>query len=884
MNDLILANDELMHYGILRKSGRYPWGSGENPYQSNKNFLAYVSDLRSKGLSETEIAQGIGITTTQLRAVKAIAKNANRHSDMSMAQRLKDKGYSNTAIGERMGLNESSVRALLDPAAKDRNDVLVTTANMLKDNLSKNKYLDIGAGVENHLGISQTKLSTAVAMLQEEGYVVHNVKVTQLGTGKETTIKVLAPPDTTWVEIVNNKDKIGGIKEYSEDGGRSYLGLEKPKSVNSNRIEVRYAEEGGTEKDGVIELRPGVDDISLGGAHYAQTRIAVDDSHYLKGMAVYSNDLPDGVDVRFNTNKSSTGNKLDAMKKLKDDPDNPFGSVVRQRHYTDSSGKKQLSAINIVYEEGDWDQWSKTLSSQVLSKQNHKLAKQQLDLAYQSKQDEFDEIMSLTNPVVKQHMLGKFADSADSSAVHLKAASLPRQRTQVILPVNSLKETEIYAPNFRDGERVVLIRYPHGGIFEIPELTVNNRHKAAKDTMGRAIDAVGINSKVAERLSGADFDGDTVLVIPNNNRAIKTSKPLEGLKNFDPQRAYPGYEGMKPMSARAKQQQMGDVSNLITDMTIQGANDNELARAVRHSMVVIDAEKHKLNYRQSAKDNGIKELKTKYQGKSNAGASTLISRASAEIRVPERKLKKGGGIDPKTGRLQYEETGAGYTNAKGKWVPRTTSSTKMAEVDDAFKLVSKNGIGTPIEAAYANHANKLKALANEARKQSLSVKMRGYSPSAKEAYANEVGSLKAKLNTALKNKPLERQAQLIAGTVVDAKKKANPQMEPDELKKIKSQALAEARVRSGADKQRIVITPAEWQAIQSGAVSTNIQRQILQNTDLEHIKSLATPRTSTGMTAAKMSRARSMAAAGYTQAEIADALGVSVSSITSALK
>jgi hypothetical protein len=147
------------------------------------------------------------------------------------------------------------------------------------------------------------------------------------------------------------------------------------------------------------------------------------------------------------------------------------------------------------------------------------------------------------------------------------------------------------------------VRYPHGGTFEMPELTVNNQNREARSILsdkvkGHARDAVGINSKVAARLSGADFDGDTVLVIPNDRRSVKTSAPLKELKDFDPQKRYPGYEGMKVMSD--KQKQMGDVSNLITDMTILGANPAEIARAVKHSMVVIDAEKHKLNYKQSA--------------------------------------------------------------------------------------------------------------------------------------------------------------------------------------------------------------------------------------------------------------------------------------------
>lgn len=118
---------------------------------------------------------------------------------------------------------------------------------------------------------------------------------------------------------------------------------------------------------------------------------------------------------------------------------------------------------------------SKNLSSQFLSKQPIQLIKKQLDLTYADAADEFSEICSLNNPTVKRKLLLDFADECDSAAVHLKAAALPRQSTQVILPLNAMKETEIFAPNYRDGEKVVLIRYPHGGTFEIPELTVNNK-------------------------------------------------------------------------------------------------------------------------------------------------------------------------------------------------------------------------------------------------------------------------------------------------------------------------------------------------------------------------------------------------------------------------
>lgn len=694
---------------------------------------------------------------------------------------------------------------------------------------------------------------------------------------------VLAKPDTEYSDVYKNKDKIRTITDYSEDGGQSYIKMEPPKSVDSKRVAVRYAEDGGIDKDGVIELRRGVDDISLGNARYAQVRIAVDGTHYLKGMAMYSDNMPEGVDIVFNTNKGKNVPKMDVLKPMKDSADNPFGATIKndnelilaQRHYVDANGKRQLSALNIVNEEGNWGNWSKSLSSQMLSKQSPTLAKRQLDLALGIKKEELDEIMSLTNPAVRKKLLDSFADDCDSAAVHLKAAALPRQGTHVILPFPGMKESEIYAPNYRDGEKVVLIRYPHGGTFEIPELTVNNKHPEAKAAIKNAKDAVGIHPKVAERLSGADFDGDSVLVIPNQKGYIKTSSALKGLKDFDPKESYKAYEGMPKMSPRTKQMKMGDVSNLITDMTIRGATESELCRAVRHSMVVIDAEKHNLNYKQSYIDNGIASLKKKYQGSERAGASTLISKASSEMRVGDRKES----VDPITGRKVYEYTNKTYTTKSGKEALKTVKSSKMAETEDAFSLSS----GTQMENVYASHANSLKFLANSARKESIATKYTTYSPSAKVTYSKEVVSLKAKLNIALKNKPLERQAQLLANAAVSAEKAANPNMDAAELKKIKGQKLSAARLRVGAKKEQIPITDKEWEAIQAGAVSTNTLTQILNNTDLDRVKQLATPRTKTGMSSAKIARAKSLLANGYTQAEVADALGVSTSTLADAV-
>jgi hypothetical protein len=872
--------DHLAHYGILRRSGRYPWGSGNSETTRNRSFLDVIDMHRKDGMSEAEIARGYGITTTQLRAAKSIAGAQQRQERILATQRLKDKGWSNVEIARRQNRNESSVRADLAPGAKDKADALQTTANMLKKHVDEKKYIDIGGGVHLSVGVTRTHLDTAVAILREKGYEVHNIHVMQVGTGKYTTVRVLAKPGTTLTEVNKNRAQIKQIDERSDDYGRHFDGgTQPPLSISSRRIGVNYKEDGGAAADGVIYVRPGVDDIRLGSKRYGQVRIAVDGTHYLKGMAVYRDDLPAGVDLMVNTNKSSTGRKKDVMKKLTDDPDFPFGSIVSQIHGPDG---KVNSAMNLVNEEGDWDKWSRNLSSQMLSKQSPKLAVQQLGITYDRRQREFQEISSLTNPTVRKELLNKFADSTDSAAVHLKAASLPRQATKVILPINSIKPGEIYAPSMRDGERVALVRFPHGGTFEIPQLTVNNRNREARKILGTAAqDAVGIHHTVAKRLSGADFDGDTVLVIPNDKKQVESTPALDGLKNFDPMiYKIPKDSPIPLIDSARKQREMGKISNLITDMTIHGANSEEKARAIRHSMVVIDAEKHNLDFRQSEKDNGIRTLKEKYQGGPRAGAQTLISRAKAKVYIPQtrpRPMSKGGPVDPVTGKKVFELTGRQIPvrGKPGQFKPRLQRSKRLAEIGDAFVLSS----GTKMEAIYAGHSNKLKALANQARKDAVHTKPAPYSESAKKVYAKEVASLTAKLNIAEKNAPRERQAQRLASAHISQKRQANPQMQPEDIKKIKQQALNEYRIRTGAKKTKIIITQAEWDAIQAGAISTHKLEKILSNSDIDTVKALALPKHAPKMTSANLARAKSMLTSGYTQAEVADALGVGLTTL-----
>lgn len=905
-----IVEDMLMHYGMPRRSGRYPWGSGDNPYQHSGDFLSRVEELKSQGLSETEIAKSMGLTTTQYRTQKSLAKDERRALDVARARSLREDGKSLNEIAAIMGFsNDSSVRSLLNENSEARMNQARKTADFLKEQIEKKGMIDVGTGVERELGISKEKLNQALYILESEGYPVYGGGVPQVtNPGKQTNIKVICPPGTEHKEIYNFEN-VHSLSDYvSHDGGETYdPKYVYPKSMDSSRIQIRYAEDGGTQKDGVVEIRRGVDDLSLGESHYAQVRILVDGTHYIKGMAIYSDDLPDGVDIVFNTNKKTgtpmLGPKNDTvLKPIGKDPDNPFGSLIKdgivdpddptskkggQSYYYDKDGKKQLSLINKRAEEGDWGEWSDHLPSQFLSKQSMTLIKKQLGLATADKQAEFDEICSLTNPTVKKALLKSFADDCDSAAVHLQAAALPRQKYQVILPITSMKDNEVYAPNYRNGEQVALIRFPHGGTFEIPVLTVNNKQADAKRILGNAMDAVGINSKVAERLSGADFDGDTVMVIPTGGKVkITSTRALEGLEGFDPKLEYGGKpEGsFKPM--RNTQTEMGKISNLITDMTLRGASEDELARAVRHSMVVIDAEKHRLDYKQSEIDNGIASLKKKYQGnydedgRYHEGAATLISRAKSETSVLKRKGSPI--INPETGEQTYKEVYEEYTDKNGRTRVRTQASTKMAETKDAFTLVSD--ADTPQERAYATYANEMKSLANRARKEMLSTGKIAYSASAKETYQEEVDHLMAQLNVALRNAPRERQAQVIANATVAAKKQENPDMTRSEIKKASQQALTAARTTVGASRETISISDREWEAIQAGAISENRLTQIINNVDIDTLRQRATPRSTTVLSTAKVNKIASMSASGYSTAEIAEALGVSTSTVNKYLK
>lgn len=1030
--------DILLHYGKNHResdpgSGRYRYGSGKEPYQHAKDFLTRVEQLRAKNepytdatgkygpagrtyTGDTAVAHQMGLSSTEWRLNYTAAKNEAETELYNKIIALKDQGYGPTAIARELGLkNESTVRSKIKAETVYNRELARNTADFLKEIIEERGIIDIGPGQENYLGIPRKKLDDAIFLLEQEGYITsgggyknptdlagnHNINLNVIGP-KDMLKKDVFDPDKINFMTMEDYNKfrqendISTLEDYvSKDGGETFhKAFEYPASLDSSRVMIRYKEDGGIDKDGIIEIRRGVDDLDLKGSTYAQVRILVDNDHYLKGMALYSNEkMPDGIDIIFNTNKTKDVPKMEVLKKCQKDADgnvdkdNPFGSSIKelkdggQYYYTDANGNEKLGLINKTRAEGDWSEWKDKVPAQFLSKQTLQLAERQLNLAIADKKAEFNDILELDNPTLRKKMLETFASDCDSASVHLQAAALPRQKHQVILPLTSMNEKECYAPGYRDGEKVALIRYPHGGTFEIPILTVNNDHPEAKRLFsdGKGDDCVAINKNVADRLSGADFDGDTVMVIPLSSKVnIKSTPYLKELVGFDPKVEYAtlpaknkkgedirvNAAGVKVniMSEDHKQKQMGIVSNLISDMNIKGANEEELAKAVKHSMVVIDAVKHNLDYKRSEKENDIKALKQKYQGHYEdgvykEGASTLISRAKNDESVPKRqgqpRVNKIGNydydptkpegalifkksdqlysvkvkvnydvVDPKTGKVKTKSEWVyandstpksnkeaaknndiekvqkkikdGYfyynkevdgkrvkvkvTNEPIKISERMQRSTQMAETDDARTLISDRN--TKMENLYANYANAMKALANEARKIAVYTKGVNYSPNAAKVYAKEVDELNRAIDISEKNAPRERQAIVISTSRVNAKKESNPDMTKKELKKLSQRELTRARGEVGARRQTIKITERQWEAIQAGALRKSTLETIFDKADLDILREYATPKGSKVLSDSKKARIKAMKASGYTNAEIGEALGISASSVS----
>lgn len=992
MNDKIPIEEALflMHYGVGHldggHSGRYPYGSGDDPYQHSQDFVTRYKNYKAKGLSETDIAKELNMSTTELRIQYSLATNALKSRDKANAKKYFEEGMSYTDIGKKLGVPESTVRGWMKEREEFKKQTAEATADILKREVEEKGWIDVGEGVEREMGVSRDRLKKALALLEEDGYSVQKIGIAQqTNKGQQTRLMVLTPDDVKTAEVYAHPELINSFSDYtSDDGGDTYRPkFVYPASMDSKRLYIRYPDEGGNTKDGIIQIRRGVKDLDLGESHYAQVRILVDGTHYMKGMAIYADDSEfpnDNVDVIFNTSKDRANHPgLKALKKIKykedgvTPADNPFKSLIKpgivdpddpsqkeggQSYYIDDDGKKKLSLINKKSEEGDWSSWSDNLPSQFLSKQSKELIKKQLDISKSDKMAEYEDIMALTNPTVKASLLEDFAGACDTNSISLKAAALPRQKYQVLLPLDNLKDTEVYAPGFRDGETVALVRFPHEGTFAIPILKVNNKNPDAKKTLGQLTDAIAINSKVAERLSGADFDGDTVMVIPCNSNTSKvkvtSTSRLKDLIGFDNKFDYgysdseiekgefllkvKDYEKKQKLSRkeiadiyhmtekelndkikdaksanvtlmRDTQKEMGVISNLITDMTLQGADEDQLARAVKHSMVVIDAEKHGLDYKRSERENRIQDLKDEFQGHYNEdgrwvhGASTLISRAKSEVRIDKRQGSPKANIEGKpwydpdipegalvrkvaddnklyfaVGTYDKKTKEATYQTVDGRTI--IFNKGNKEEYDRYKPIMKRNSRGDVI------FTNSLGDLYKVGKRQDIITAMEATTDARtlstgtiqETMYADYANFLKNMANkarieaskcvdikvnpTAKKIYATERE-QLLA-KLDEAKRNAPKErmaqiktaaemkrIEEEETldnslrKKMAQQTLTKYRALLGAKGTRIQITDRQWEAIQAGAISASTLKEIMLKAEPGRIQQLATPRNKT---------------------------------------
>ena len=366
LEDYYLMHTGTPHQGNVPHSGRYAWGSGENSYQRATSWSDTVAKYRKNGLTDTQIAAKLGITTTEFRARNTISKQQIRLHNISRIQELADKGLGSIEISRQTGIPESTVRMNMDASVKQKVNRMEQVKSDLKDLIKENPYLDVGLGAAQQLGINENMLKRAVQQLEADGYHMHKVYVKNATNDDHwVEMKVLTKEPNPDI-VREHKHEIKPPNLYKTEDGTTKLGLKPIEHLDWKRVGIRYDEQGGTDKDGVMELRPGVKDLDLGNSKYAQVRIGVGGTHYLKGMAVYGDpkDFPKGVDVIFNTNKKQGTPKEDVLKKLKDDPDNPFGAQIKP------NGQK--GAINKVNEEGVWRQVV-TVDKQ----QNHSTNKQE---------------------------------------------------------------------------------------------------------------------------------------------------------------------------------------------------------------------------------------------------------------------------------------------------------------------------------------------------------------------------------------------------------------------------------------------------------------------------------------------------------------------------
>ena len=289
-NDTESEEKSLTHYGMPRRSGRYPWGSGEDPYQHSIDFLGRVEEMRKNKFTYTDkdgktwtgdnaIAKSMGLTSSEFRIELSLCNSERRMKQVARAQSLRDDGLGYTEIGRLMGVRESTVRSWLEEKAAAKMVEARLTADFIQDQVDKYGMVDVGKGAAAELRISNERMKEALYILENNGYPVYGGGIPNVtNPGKQLNQTVVCKPGTKANEIYDFS-KVHALNEdryITRDGGETFVKkFQYPASMDSKRMMIRYNEEGGLEKDGIVEIRRNVPDLSLGESRYAQVRILV---------------------------------------------------------------------------------------------------------------------------------------------------------------------------------------------------------------------------------------------------------------------------------------------------------------------------------------------------------------------------------------------------------------------------------------------------------------------------------------------------------------------------------------------------------------------------------------------------------------------------------
>src|SRR5699024_3398393 len=238
-----------------------------------------VNELKGSGKSEREILDIINselpkeyqLGTTEFRVAQRRAKHDRRQLQYDRIRSLKEDGLTATEIGREMGLNESTVRSILNSGVTERVGRAEEIAKTLKDEVDRKGMIDISEGAERVLGVTEGQLDEAAYILEAEyGYKRYGVGVKNTTNPRQqTNTTVLAKPEFDQKYAYQHQDQIQALGDYHFDSDTGVARkLQRPSSLDSSRVAVRYAEDGGIDKDGVIEIRRGVADLDLGKSHY----------------------------------------------------------------------------------------------------------------------------------------------------------------------------------------------------------------------------------------------------------------------------------------------------------------------------------------------------------------------------------------------------------------------------------------------------------------------------------------------------------------------------------------------------------------------------------------------------------------------------------------